>query len=387
MHSEYKSVYLKPNKERALNNRHPWLFSGAVARTDQQLRIGDPVVVRDHGANFLAIGHWCGDHGLVCRLVSFDPKRIVDQAFYRQRFFEAKSLRTGLGLPNAQTNGYRLLNGEGDGLPGLVCDLYAESASIQLSNPGLRAIVPDLSDFLCAECGCEHIFIQDHEEKTTRWLLGGLEECSFREHGLRFTAKLGKGQKTGHFLDQRDNRLRIGQIAHGRVVLDAFSYSGGFSMHALQGNAARVTSVDISAKAIEFCRAQVAENGFHDAHEAIVADCFDYLRQIEAGRYDLMILDPPAFAKTAQAVPQAARGYKDINLNAMKAIGKGGLIFTFSCSQHVDRDLFQKIVFGAAKDSGREVKIISEFSEGPDHPVSLYCPQSRYLKGLGLFVH
>ncbi len=386
MKSTFKSIYLKPKKERAVLNRHPWVFSGAVGKLDAGLKIGDPVVVRDHAGNFLAVGHWRGADGLVCRLVCFDQDRVVDDAFFVQRFFDAKKLRTGLGLPSAQTTGYRLLNGEGDGLPGLVCDLYETTACIRSSNPGLLPVIPKLCDFLASHCACRDIYFDNSDEKVSSWLIGGEHRCEFLENGLRFLADISDGQKTGHFLDQRYNRSLVGEFSSGRTVLDAFSYSGGFSVYALRGEAKRVMSVDISANAVELCRINVRNNGFAGGNDAEVADCFDYLRQIKKGDYDLIILDPPAFAKTTHAVPQAARGYKDINLNAMKAVRKGGFLFTFSCSQHVDTDLFKKIIFAAAKDSGRDVNIIAELSQGFDHPVSVYCPQSHYLKGMGLYV-
>lgn len=386
MKNEVKSVFLKPGKERAVINRHPWIFSGAIARADQGLSVKDQVIIKDHTGKPLALGHWCGSDGLVCRIFSFDPACVVDEAFWANRFYRAKLLRQTFGLPNASTNAYRLLHGEGDGLSGLVCDIFRKSASIQSTNPGFTSIIPLLTSFLVDECGIENIFLADSCAEQNAWILGPSDDGEFLENNLVFLPDIGHGQKTGHFLDQRDNRALVKSYAKGRDVLDAFCYSGGFSTYALSGGAHTVTSVDISEVAIHLCEKNVSKNGFGDAHRAVVADCFTYLRQIKKDDFDLIILDPPAFAKSAQAVTRAARGYKDINLLALKAVRGRGMVFTFSCSQHIDVDLFKKIIFAAAKDSAREVKIIGELTQGADHPVSVYCPQSSYLKGLALYV-
>jgi 23S rRNA (cytosine1962-C5)-methyltransferase len=212
-------------------------------------------------------------------------------------------------------------------------------------------------------------------------------ESPFLENGLSFVAHIGQGQKTGHFLDQRENRALVKRYAKNRRVLDAFCYSGGFSVYALSGGASHVTSVDISERAIAYVQNHVKQNGpFASNHEAVVSDCFEYLRKQKVGDFDLIVLDPPAFAKSVATVEKAARGYKDINLVAMKALLPGSLLFTFSCSQHISVDLFKKIVFSAAKDLGKELVILQELGQGPDHPVSLFCPQSSYLKGLALYV-
>lgn len=386
MNNQVKPVFLKEKKERAIINRHPWIFSGAIHKMDDSIAIGDAVCVKDHQGNPLALGHWCADDGLVIRIVSFDTTTQLDNKFFRERFFSAAKLRKSFHLPNQNTTGFRLIHGEGDGLSGLVCDVFNNTASIELSNKGFTTIINELADFLVEEYGIKHVFFIDNTTDTRAWLRGQNDDQCFLEHGLTFFADVNEGQKTGHFLDQRDNRAFLKDLSLNKRVLDAFCYSGGFSVYALHGQAKTVVSVDISPKAIELAQKNVRENKLSERHSAITADCFSYLRTIKKDEFNLIVLDPPAFAKSAHAVERAARGYKDINLLALKAIEKGGLIFTFSCSQHIDVDLFKKIIFAAAKDSNRDVRIIKEMSQGSDHPVSVYCPQSHYLKGLVLYV-
>lgn len=374
-----KLVYLKPGKEKAIANKHPWIFSGAVGRIDDSIEPGDVVLVKDASGKDLAVGHWCSNNGLVCRIFSFGDGSI--DGLFEKRLLLAKKLRKSLNLPSKNTNGYRLIHGEGDGLSGLVVDIFSDTASIQLSNPGFKSQIMKLCDFL----DVKSIFFADTNGEGS-FIKGKSEKIPFLENGLKFFANPVDGQKTGHFLDQRGNRLLVKNYSQDRIVLDAFCHSGGFSTYALSGGAKHVTSVDISQNAIDQCIEHVSKNNLGQNHEAVVADCFSYLRKIPKNKFDLIVLDPPAFAKSAASVARAARGYKDINLLAMKNINFGGLIFTYSCSQHIDADLFKKIIFASAKDSGREVKILSELFQGADHPVSVYCPQSSYLKGLLLYV-
>ncbi len=381
-----KSVVLKSGKEKAVLNRHPWVFSGAIKKIDQTIVVGDVVTILDTQGAFLAHGHWCCNDGLVCRLFSFDKDAVIDDAWWYQRFVDALDLRKTLGLPSKATNGFRLIHGEGDLLSGLVVDVYHESASIQLSNPGLDPVIPVLGDFLAKACGVTRIFYDTTFKNESRWLVGHGETSSFIENNLTFFVDIGEMQKTGHFLDQRDNRYLVQTLSEGRDVLDAFCYTGGFSVYAAQGGAASVTSLDISKPALALAEKNIAKNHLSSVHRTIVADCFNYLRNLTKDEYNFIILDPPAFAKSAKAVMRASRGYKDINLLAMKAIRGDGLLFTFSCSQHIDQDLFKKIIFAAAKDAQRDVRIVREVSQGVDHPVSVFCPQSNYLKGLLLYV-
>lgn len=382
MSNKPKIIFLRPGKEKALLNRHPWLFSGAIAKIDEDIKAGDIILIKDKSGNDLALGHWCDGDGLVCRIFSFATDISLEGLFLK-RLQDAKALRLSLGLPNKKTTGYRLIHGEGDGLSGLVCDIFGDSASIELANPGLKPFIPLLCDFLGKDM--KNIFLADSSLKENSFIKGHQEKASFLENGLKFFAR-SDGQKTGHFLDQRENRELIRSFSQDRDVLDAFCYSGGFSTYALAGGARSVTSVDIASKAISLCKEHVALNNFSHSHQAVQADCFSYLREMKKDQFDLIVLDPPAFAKSAQSVSRASRGYKDINLLAMKAIRAKGFIFTYSCSQHVDASLFKKIIFASAKDSGREVRILRELIQPADHPVSVYCPQSSYLKGLMLYV-
>lgn len=384
MENVFKPVFLKPAKERALLSRHPWVFSGAIGKIDESITIGDAVKIMDHEGKPLALGHWCAPDGLVIRVLSFATEIKFDRNFFQERFLSAKQLRDSFGFPSKETNGFRLINGEGDGLSGLVCDLFSDTASIQCNNPGLYRVLAQFSAFLVSQYSIKHIFCEKEDEKS--FLQGSCDEISFLENNLSFFANPFHGQKTGHFLDQRNNRALLSRYAKQRVVLDCFCYSGGFSVYALAGGAKEVNSVDISKSALELCEKNITANNLSKHHKTLEADCFSYLRTVQKDQFDLIVLDPPAFAKTAASVMRASRGYKDINLLAMKAIKKGGLIFSFSCSQHIDMPLFKKIIFAAARDSEREVKIVHELSQGVDHPVSVFCPQNTYLKGLVLYV-
>lgn len=380
------TLELKPGKERALANFHPWIFSGALKKLPDTLSLGALVLVCDAQGKPLALGHYCGPQGLVVRICSFDVDVSLDDLWHT-KFQEAWRLRQLLGFPKESTNGFRLIHGEGDALSGLVVDIFGDAMSIKLSNPGLNAIIPAMIEFFTPLLSLSHASIERSYDKSREVLLGTAQKSRFLENGLCFTAELEHGQKTGHFLDQRENRALLKTSAKGKRVLDAFCYSGGFSVYALKGGATSVLSVDISEQAIEQCDKHAEDNRpFSGEHQAMAADCFSYLREIKPDDFDIIILDPPAFAKSAEAVMRASRGYKDINLLAMKGLSAGGLLWTFSCSQHISVDLFKKIIFGAAKDSGRSVKIIYELSQGPDHPVSVFCPQSSYLKGLVLQV-
>lgn len=386
MRKNILAVELKPGKERALSNFHPWIFSGALKKVPKEISLGEEVIVIDHQGQPLALGHYCGSQGLVVRIFSFDTSCTLSEACDVQ-MRNAWYMRQRLGFPSETTNGFRLIHGEGDGLSGLVVDIFHHAMSIKLSNPGLNSIIPQVVDFFTPLLGLKTVVIERSYDKSQDILKGAATKVEFLENGLKFNADLELGQKTGHFLDQRQNRALVESLSKGQRVLDAFSYSGGFSVYALRGGASSVTSVDISEHAIEQVRAHVEQNQpFLGHHEAIAADCFSYLREMKPESFDMIILDPPAFAKSAEAVMRASRGYKDINLLALKALPSQGLLWTFSCSQHISVELFKKIIFAAAKDAGRSVKILYELNQGPDHPVSVFCPQSSYLKGLALCV-
>lgn len=379
--SNYPAITVKKERERALANRHPWLFSGAIESLDGEAREGDIVLILNSAGHLVGYGHYQGNaRSIAARIFHFSKDSVqIDDAFWIARFKSALDFRNQLGLrgPNA---GYRLIFSEGDFIPGLVVDIFGDCASIQITSAGVDKLQPLLQHFLTQELGIKHVF--DGE-----WKLGNKPNVDFTENQLTLSANIESGQKTGYFFDQRDNRKLVSHYARGRKVLDAFCYSGGFSCNALAGGAASVNSVDISADAIATCEKNVAANFGNDArHKGITADCFDFLREMKAGQYDLIVLDPPAFSKSAHTVDRAARGYKDINLSALQKIAPGGMLFTFSCSQHIRPDLFRKIVFGAAKDAGRRVRIIHQMSQGPDHPFDICHPEGEYLKGIALQV-
>lgn len=382
------SIILKPGKERAVLNRHPWIFSGAIKHKPSSVKSGDVVLICDHEKNGIALAHWCADTGLSCRIFSFDTDVVVDESFFYRRLLRAWHMRKIHNFAQSNTNGFRLVHGEGDDFSGLVVDIYNDTASIQLANPGYQSLIPMITCFLNKECCVNHVFINNTVSTSSAWVIGGSDEhiAVFSENSLSFFVDASTGQKTGHFLDQRDNRLLVKNYAANRTVLDAFCYSGGFSVYALLGGATHVTSLDIAKHALALAQKNVTHNSLGNNHITVAADCFEYLRTMEKDKFDLIVLDPPAFAKTAQTVMRASRGYKDINLLALKAIRSGGILFTFSCSHHIDAELFKQIIFAAAKDSRRNVKILKELGQGTDHPVSVYCPQSNYLKGLALYV-
>lgn len=281
------------------------------------------------------------------------------------------------------------MHAEGDSLPGVVIDIYGDAASVQLRTVGTAHLTDAIMGFLQKELGVKHMYLRTEtkEEGEGKWVLGQDEERTFQENGLTFLVDIANGQKTGFFLDQRENRALLKSMSKGRRMLNAFSYSGAFSVYAMAGGAALVDSVDISASAAELATRNMALNfGEQPGHQAIKADAFAFLKDMPADAYDLIVLDPPAFTKHISTVQKAARGYKEINLKAMQKIAPGGLLFTYSCSQHISTDLFRKIVFGAAADAGREVRIVHQMSQAPDHPISIYHPEGEYLKGLCLHV-
>lgn len=379
------TLTLKKDRERSVLHRHPWIFSGGIERVDLQghgrSSQGQIVQVRSATGTTLAAGFYDADSQIRCRLFHFGdwPAEGFDDAFWRARLEQAHGLRRDLLPP--QTTGFRLIHSESDGLPGLICDVYDRTAVVQIQHPGARHLIEMLVDYLRDVLAVEHIRLD-----TGEWLHGHNPSVEFKERGMRFRADVVEGQKTGFYLDQRDNRRLVEERSAGRHVLNVFSYTGGFSVAALRGGAARVDSVDLSVPALALAETNVALNGGAELHRTIKADCFEHLRQIDGDTFDLIVLDPPAFAKNRASVDRAARGYKDINLQAMKKIRRGGLLFSFSCSQHVSTDLFRKILFGAAADSGRDVKILDYLTQAADHPINIYHPEGEYLKGLLLRV-
>ena len=385
-------ITLKRGREKSLKRRHPWIFSGAVEKGSG--KAGDTVEVRDSSGKALALAAYSPKSQIRARVWTFDAKEQVDAGFFRRRIERALALREA--LPTAkQTNALRLINAESDGLPGLVVDRYADVLVAQFLAAGVERWRDTILDLLTEISGCAAIFERSDAEVRK---LEGLEarvgfargnrnasRCPILENGLNFRVDVEQGQKTGFFLDQRENRQRVRALAAGRAVLDGFSYTGGFSIAALAGGATRVTAVESSKDAVQIAKENLAANPLDGAKvEFLQADVFKQLRTLrdQNAKFDLVVLDPPKFAPTAAQVQKAARAYKDINLWALKLLAPGGLLATFSCSGGVSADLFQSIVAGAAVDAGVEAKIVERFGAAADHPVALEFPEGEYLKGL-----
>ena len=388
-----KSLHLKSGREKSLKRRHPWIFTGAVERVDGSPGTGESVLVKASGQP-VAVAAWSPKSQICARVWSFEPGTRIDKAFFESRIRAAVALRAA--LPAARhSNALRLVHGESDGLPGLIVDRYADVLVAQFLSSGAEHWRAVLLDVLSAETGCEAVFERSDADVRK---LEGLEprvgfargdsnatRCPIVEHGLHFRVDVEAGQKTGFFLDQRDNRQRIRMLAGGREVLDAFCYTGGFSVAALAGGAQRVTAVDSSAAALDVARENLRANSLDpDRIRVEQADVFAHQRELrDQGRsFDLIVLDPPKFAPTAAQAKNAARAYKDINLLALKLLRPGGLLATFSCSGGVSAELFQSIVAGAASDAGVDAKILERFGAAADHPVALGFPEGDYLKGL-----
>lgn len=389
-------IYLKRGKEESLKRFHPWIFSGAIARADGEAVEGDLVDVYTLDETYLATGH-CQQGSIAVRVLTFTGEEI-DQAWWNGKIAAAYRMRCQLGIAaDPQTDAYRLVHGEGDNLPGLVVDIYGRTAVIQAHSAGmyfsrervveaLRTVLDGRLDAVYDKSGAtlpRYAEIDAHDGYL--WGKGAGEEV-VSENGLKFGVNWESGQKTGFFLDQRDNRALVRHYAGGKRVLNTFCYTGGFSVYALAGGALQVDSVDSSEKAVEGCRRNVELNfGAEAPHRAFAVNALDYLKDIE-GKYDLIILDPPAFAKHRNVLDNALRGYRRINAEAIRQIAPGGILFTFSCSQAVTREQFRASVFTAAAMAGRRVRILHQLTQPADHPVNIYHPEGEYLKGLVLFV-
>lgn len=394
-------VVLKQGRDVAVRRRHPWIFSGAVAERHGTLQRGCFVEVRSKGGEVLGCGHW-GTKGIAVRMLSFGVVK-EEAVLIQERLASAVSLRRSLGLVGSQsTSGYRLVHAEGDGLPGLVVDLYGEVVVVQCHSAGMWRLRDLVGDYLKGVEGLgvnDVVFrrveaqIEGEPDKENESQDGAPEVIvpepakvvAFSENGLRFIADVTSGQKTGFFLDQRANRLRLKELAAGKTVLNAFCYTGAFSVYAFAGGAESVVSVDTSKAAIDLCRQNVVANFAGKQHHTEVADCFNYLTQIP-DTFDLIVLDPPAFAKHQRAIQRALRGYETINTLALKKIKPGGLLFSFSCSQLISREVFRDAVMRAAVNAGRFVRVIDVLQQGPCHPSSVFHPEGEYLKGLVMVV-
>ncbi len=392
----YKKVKLKPKKEESLKRFHPWIFSGAVQSKDESLAEGEVVNVYTINDEFIAVGHY-QIGSIEVRVLSFEEEDI-DLDFWKKRLSSALELRKSIGLLSDNNNSYRLVHGEGDLLPGLIIDVYAETAVIQSHSVGMHESRLMICDALKAVLGdnLKNVYYKSETTLPYKANLGAENEYLYKgdsvneialENGLKFYPDWVKGQKTGFFVDQRDNRALLEKYSKGRSVLNMFCYTGGFSFYALRGGANLVHSVDSSSKAIMLTNRNVGLNFPDDKrHEAFAEDAFKFLGGINKGDYDLIILDPPAFAKHRGAIKNALQGYKRLNAAAFEKIAPGGILFTFSCSQVISKDAFRLAVFSAAALSGRSVRILHQLSQPADHPINIYHPEGEYLKGLVLYV-
>lgn len=392
----YKSIYLKRGKEESLKRFHPWVFSGAISHSDgSELCDGDIVRVLTNGGEFVAVGMF-QIGSIAVRVLSFSDI-VIDTAFFVSRIQVALNMRRAVGIAdNPHNNTYRLVHGEGDLLPGLVIDCYGPTAVMQAHCVGMHVMRDMVCEALVSVMG-ERISNVYYKSDTTlpfkadiehenSFIYGGDDNDIAVENGLKFHVDWLKGQKTGFFVDQRDNRSLLESYAKGRSVLNMFCYTGGFSVYAMRGGAKLVHSVDSSAKAIELTNKNVEENfGNDQRHEAFCEDAFKFL-DANDGKYDLMVLDPPAFAKHRAALHNALKGYTRLNVKGLQRIKPGGLLFTFSCSQVVTKENFRNAVFTASVQANRKVRILHQLHQPADHPINIYHPEGEYLKGLVLYV-
>ena len=391
----YKKLYLKPGKEESLKRFHPWVFSGAIARVEGEPEEGEIVDVYTSKKEFIACGHF-QIGSIAVRVLTFRQEEI-NHDFWKHRLEVALDLRRSLNLvDNLENNTYRLVHGEGDNLPGLIIDVYGQTAVMQAHSAGMHVYRMEIADALSEVMGdiVKHIYYKSETTLPYKadlgpengFIKGGSPENVALENGLKFHVDWLKGQKTGFFVDQRENRHLLERYSKGRNVLNMFCYTGGFSFYAMRGGANLVHSVDSSAKAIDLTNQNVELNFPGDQrHQAFAEDAFKYLDRM-GDQYDLIILDPPAFAKHRDALRNALRGYSKLNAKAFEKIKPGGILFTFSCSQVVDKKDFRNAVFTAAAQSGRSVRILHQLTQPGDHPVNIYHPEGEYLKGLVLYV-
>ena len=391
----YKKIYLKRGKEESLKRFHPWIFSGAINQMEEGIEEGEIVSVFTSAGDFIAVGHY-QIGSIAVRVLSFRNVEI-DGEFWRNRLASALQMRIAVGIAdNPANNTYRLVHGEGDNLPGLVVDCYGETAVMQAHSVGMHVCRMEIAEALADVMG-ERIKNIYYKSETTLpfkadlhqengFILGGNADNVAVENGLKFHIDWLRGQKTGFFVDQRENRSLLEHYSKGKSVLNMFCYTGGFSVYAMRGNAKEVHSVDSSAKAIELTNENVALNFPNDQrHAAFCEDAFKYLDEHDQ-KYDLIILDPPAFAKHRAALRNALKGYTRLNVKGLQRIKKGGILFTFSCSQVVTKDNFRNAVFTAAAQAGRKVRILHQLHQPADHPINIYHPEGEYLKGLVLYV-
>ncbi len=390
-----QKIIIKKGRERSMINRHPWIYSGAI-QTMPEAELGEILSIYSFDNRLIGYGFYAPGTQIVSRVFEYTNKEtdVLSQAYWTDKFKKAFNIRRRF-IISEQTNAYRLINAEGDFFPGLIADVYKDTVVLQLLIKGVEKIL----DFILValkELGFEKVYLKakdvagrlENVEHKKDWLSTkkGDTQIEIVENGVKFWVDIESGQKTGFFIDQRDARQLIKRYSKNAKVCNTFSYSGGFSLYALNAGAEIVHSVDSSKTAVQLIEKNLVLNNIApERHQSYTEDVFKFLKNTE-NKYDLIVLDPPAFAKTAKAVPNATRGYKELNLIAFRKINPGGIVFTFSCSQKITRDLFRKIVFGAAADAGRNIRILHQTTQPLDHPINIYHPENEYLKGLILYV-
>lgn len=392
----YPTINLRRGKEESLDRFHPWVFSGAIYSLPEDIEEGDVVKVVASDGRIIGVGHF-QIGSIAVRMLAFADEEI-NANFYEVRLQQALRLRQSLGLAKPEgENAFRLVHGEGDFLPGLVVDVYGHTAVLQAHSPGMHFARNTIAEVLTHLEGIDirNVYYKSettlpfkaHLDPVNSYIIGAFETDIAVENGLKFHVDWLKGQKTGFFVDQRDNRALVEHYSAGRSVLNMFCYTGGFSVYAMRGGARLVRSVDSSAKAVALTNANIELNFPNDnRHESYAEDAFKFLDKIGSSEYDLIILDPPAFAKHRTALRNALRGYQRLNARAIERIASGGILFTFSCSQAVSKEQFRLAVFSAAAQTGRRVRILHQLTQPADHPVNIYHPEGEYLKGLVLYV-
>ena len=392
----YPEIILRRGKEESLLRFHPWVFSGAIASLPEGLEEGETVTVRSASGQLLGTGHY--QVGSIAVRMLSEEDIVIDEDFYRRRLAEAYRLRRVLDLIRPDNNAYRLVHGEGDFLPGLIVDVYGATAVMQAHSPAMHYARNEIARALVSlpEAGISVVYYKSETtlpykarlDPQNDYIIGGFTTDEALENGLRFHVDWLRGQKTGFFVDQRDNRRLLQHYAAGRRVLNMFCYTGGFSVYALRGGAETVHSVDSSAKAVALTDANVALNFGEDCprHRSFAEDAFKFLADMPENAYDLVVLDPPAFAKHRSAIKNALRGYQRLNARAMEKMPSGSILFTFSCSQAISREQFRLAVFSAAAQTRRRVRILHQLTQPADHPVNIYHPEGEYLKGLILWI-
>lgn len=392
---KYPSLILKKGKSDAVSRFHPWVFSGAIHSDTSNIKDGEVTDILSASREFIARGHFQSGGSIAVRILTFKDEAI-DAAFWTLCIQKAVDYRKVIQLPSSTTNAYRLIHGEGDGLPGLIIDIYNNICVIQCHTIGMYREVNNISNAIrqIMQDSIDTIYIRAKDtlpksfatDIQDGFIIGDTASTFIKEHNVLFNTDVITGQKTGFFLDQRENRKLLAQYSKGKSVLNCFCYTGGFSLYALIGGANQVDSVDISQKAVDLMLKNADLNTFEGIHTGTCADVMDYLSDKSLPEYDIVIVDPPAFAKSLHKRHNAVQAYKRLNILAMNKVKSGGLLFTFSCSQVVSTQLFYDTIVAAGIESGKRIKVMQSLSQGPDHPVNLYHPEGHYLKGLMLYI-